>query len=212
MTGPNITSVKVVLQDVTDNRVLNTQFAQKETSHYGAQFLANKDYPRELQLVVTAENEGQRIPVVAHLQYLQPSAEIIKFDSPYPDNADMIIPVIIDVIESGKYRLRGNLYNAELPLAHLVSEAWLPTGNQIINLKAHWSVFTPEHTKLKLTNFVLERMSPSPSEPALFGTSKVTSIDIKHFAHESLNKLPYEPTLQEQQSLQFLHQLSQPQN
>ena len=210
ITGPEMTSVKVLLQDVNTNKVLGTQFADYDENAHFTSFLAKQDYPRDLQLVVTTMVAGKRIPVVAQIQYFQASAEIIDFETPYPDNADMVIPAIIDVTIPGKYRLRGNLYNAELPLAHLVSTSSLTSGKQVINLKAHWSVFSEQHSQLRLTNFVLEKMSPSPFEPALYGSSQVSSININDFTHGSLMQLPYEPTSQEQQSLRFLNELAQP--
>ena len=118
------------------------------------------------------------------------------------------MPANLTVIKSGLYRLRANLYSGTSPLAHLVAKARLDEGSEQIDFKAHWSVLPKQTNDLRLSDFVIERMSPSPGERNSFGQSKVSEFAIEDFAYDSLQQLPYQANKQELQSLEFLQGLA----
>jgi len=199
---------QVTLSDTDTKQALKIHSGVARDNELAVTFQAEKDYPRNLQLLVEADIAGKTVPVVAQIQYMPPSATLISFENAYPINENMIVPANLTVEKSGLYRLRANLYSGTSPLAHLVAKARLSEGSQQIDFKAHWSVL-PKHTaKLRLSDFVIERMSPSPSERNSYGNSEVSEFIIDDFAYDSLQQLPYQVNKQEMQSLQFLQELA----
>ena len=90
----------------------------------------------------------------------------------------------------------------------VVAKARLNEGSEQIDFKAHWSVLPKQTNDLRLSDFVIERMSPSPGERNSFGQSKVSEFTIEDFAYDSLQQLPYQANKQELQSLEFLQGLA----
>ncbi|OHU86525.1 MULTISPECIES: hypothetical protein [Pseudoalteromonas] len=207
VTGPNLKQVELKLVDIDTQREYASTTLQ--TSPFEGRFKGEKQFPRALQLVANVKLENQKIPVVVQFQYMQPSAKIVSVTDVYPQNENMIIELNLAVSNPGIYRLRANLFTSDgQPLAHLVSKEKLSKGSQSMMLKAHWSVLRPNTANMLLSGFVIERMSPSPAEPASYGNSEIKTFEIKDFAFDSLQQLPYNASSEEQQSLEFLRQLA----
>lgn len=205
--GENIGAVTISLMDVDSKKVLASQRINNPKESYTFSFPASEDYPRNLQLLAEAQINANQVPIVAQLQYMNPSAVLTGFDNAWPNSDKMTIPAKLKVYKAGLYRIRANLYLGEQPIAHLVSRDRLETGNQTIALNAHWSVLKATDRPMHLQGFVIELMSPAPGEPSVFGHSEIKSFTISEFPVESLNKTPYHPSNAERQSLQFLKSL-----
>lgn len=208
ISAQNLGKSQVTLSDTDTKQPLKTQSGVARDNELAITFKGEEDYPRNLQLLVEADIAGKMVPVVAQIQYMPPSATLTSFDSAYPRNDNMIVPANLTVIKSGLYRLRANLYSDSSPLAHLVAKARLNEGSEKIDFKAHWSVLPKQTNGLRLSDFVIERMSPSPGERNSFGQSKVSEFTIEDFAYDSLQQLPYQANKQELQSLEFLQGLA----
>ncbi|WP_105167989.1 hypothetical protein [Pseudoalteromonas sp. T1lg23B] len=207
VTGPDLKEVELKLLDIdTQQEYASTTL---QNGPFTGRFKGEKQFPRALQLVANAKLADKKVPVVAQFQYMQPSAKIVDVSDVYPQNDNMFIVLTLDVSNPGTYRVRANLFTADgQPLAHLVSKEKLSKGTQSMTLKAHWSVLRANMSNMQLSGFVVERMSPSPSEPASYGSSDIKTFEIKDFAFDSLQQLPYQASSQEQQSLEFLRHLA----
>lgn len=208
ISAQNLGKAQVTLSDTDTKQPLKTHSGVARDNELVITFKGEEDYPRNLQLLVEADIVGKMVPVVAQIQYMPPSATLTSFDNAYPRNDNMIVPANLTVIKSGLYRLRANLYSGTSPLAHLVAKARLDEGSEQIDFKAHWSVLPKQTNDLRLSDFVIERMSPSPGERNSFGQSKVSEFTIEDFAYDSLQQLPYQANKQELQSLEFLQGLA----
>ncbi|WP_213607925.1 hypothetical protein [Pseudoalteromonas sp.] len=208
VSAPNLGKAVVTLSDTDTKKSLKTQSGVARQNELAMTFKGEEDYPRNLQLLVEADIAGKIVPVVAQIHYMPPSATLTGFENAYPRNENMIVPANLTVIKSGLYRLRANLYSGTSPLAHLVAKARLNEGSQQIDFKAHWSVLPKQTNDLRLRDFVVERMSPSPGELNSFGESEIREFTIEDFAYDSLQQLPYQANKQEMQSLEFLQGLA----
>ena len=208
ISAQNLDKAQVTLSDTDTKQPLKTHSGVARDNELAITFKGEEDYPRNLQLLVEADIAGKMVPVVAQIQYMPPSATLTSFDNAYPLNDNMIVPANLTVIKSGLYRLRANLYSGTSPLAHLVAKARLNEGSEQIDFKAHWSVLPRQTNDLRLRDFVIERMSPSPGERNSFGQSEISEFTIEDFAYDSLQQLPYQANKQEMQSLEFLQGLA----
>ena len=209
VSGQGLGNVVVELSNTDTKKVLRTNKATASDDEVSITFEGEEDYPRNLQLFIEADIADKKVPVVAQIQYMPPSATLTGFENAYAQNENMIVPANLTVIKSGLYRVRANLYSGNAPLAHLVAKERLTKGSQTLSLKAHWSVLPQGITDMRLSDFVIERMSPSPGELNSFGNSEVSEFDIDDFAYDSLQQLPYQANAQEKLSLEFLQGLAE---
>ncbi|ASM49638.1 hypothetical protein PESP_a1534 [Pseudoalteromonas espejiana DSM 9414] len=208
ITAQNLGKVSVELANTDTKAEISSKISSANNDAASVTFKGDESYPRNLQLFVEANVAGKTIPVVAQIQYMPPSATLIDFDNAYPLNDNMITTAHLKVAKSGMYRVRANLYSDTTPLAHLVAKKKLTKGSQTLDLKAHWSVLPEGVTNMRLSDFVIERMSPSPGELNSFGNTEITEFEITDFAYDSLQQLPYQANEQERMSLEFLKGLA----
>ena len=201
--------VVVELSNTDTKEVISTHKGSAREGEAIITFKGEESYPRNIQLFVQADIAGKKVPAVAEIQYMAPSATLTGFNKAYAQNDNMIVPANLNVIKSGLYRVRANLYDGNTPLAHLVAKERLTEGNQLLDLKSHWSVLPQGITSMRLSDFVIERMSPSPGEQNSFGSSEISYFEITDFAYDSLQQLPYQVNAQEKLSLEFLQGLAQ---
>ncbi|WP_156158709.1 hypothetical protein [Pseudoalteromonas rubra] len=207
LTGSDIYGASVSVSEVESNKVLTAQSLIEQEGRYFASISAKKDFPRELQLTVRAHVRGDEIPLVAQVQYMQPSAELLNLEQARVQGSDLLVDARLKVHEAGIYRIRANLFAGDQPLSHAVARKRLSEGVQTLPLKIHQSVLPEQATGLKLTTFVVERMSGSPQEKARFGRSQVDTYSLESVDLSDLQRQPYTPSAQEQQKLAFLKQL-----
>lgn len=208
ISGTEIDKVSVTLMDVDTKTVFKTQSLVASQSSYDIKFKANKDYPRNLQVVAQVSVQNKKVPVVAQLQYMQPSAKLLSLGNAFSENDKMSVPLNLDVFKAGNYRIRANLYALGEPIAHLTTKGKLSEGLQTLSLSAHWSVLNPKASSMSLSEFVIELMSPSPAQPSQFGSSEIEHFEIKDFVFDSLQQVPYQPSTKELNSLTFLQNLA----
>lgn len=201
--------VLVELTNTDTKEVLNTYKGSARQGEAVITFEGKESYPRNLQLFVEANVANKKVPVVAQIQYMSPSATLTGFDNAYAQNENMIMPANLTILKDGLYRVRANLYDGNIPIAHLVAKERLTKGNEKLNLKAHWSVLPPGISEMRLSDFVIEKMSPSPGELNGFGNSDIIQFHITYFAYDSLQQLPYQASAQEMLNLEFLQVLAQ---
>ena len=204
----NLAEVNVALSNTDTKASISSKTTTAQQGEATVSFKASEDYPRNLQLFVEANVAGKKVPAVAQIQYMPPSATLIDFDNAYAQNENMIATAHLKVLKTGLYRIRANLYSDTTPLAHLVTKKKLSQGSQTVDLKAHWSVLPQGVVNMRLSDFVIERMSPSPGERNSFGSSEITEFEITDFAYDSLQQLPYQANEQERMSLEFLKGLA----
>ncbi|MBQ4811389.1 hypothetical protein J8M20_08575 [Pseudoalteromonas luteoviolacea] len=162
----------------------------------------------DISIKAIADVSGEEVILVAHAKYMQPSARLRGVASTRIEQSDIVISLQMDVEEAGIYRVRANLYDGELPLAHLVGKRKLGEGGEIITLKAHQSVIPKSATALGLKTFVIERMSSVPGEGTRYGTSDITEAALLDVDISKLDRTPYAPSEKELASLAFLEQLA----
>lgn len=206
--GDNINELTVRLIDVGTKKIISERNIAGRHTQYNIEFNGAEDLPRNLEIEVKAEIDGNMIPVVAQLQYMQASAILTELGQPWANNDKMAIPITLKVFQPGFYRVRANLFSGTVPLAHLVTKEHLDKGYQQMTLNAHWSVLKDQSQVMSLQGFVIEMMSPAPGKPSIYGDSKVKQFEITDFPVNSLQKIPYEPSQKERQSLRFLTDLS----
>lgn len=204
----NLVEVNVALSNTDTKAAISSKTTTAQQGEATISFKGSEDYPRNLQLFVEAKVAGKKVPAVAQIQYMPPSATLIDFDNAYAQNENMVATAHLKVIKSGLYRIRANLYSDTSPLAHLVTKKKLSQGSQTVDLKAHWSVLPQGVVNMRLSDFVIERMSPSPGERNSFGSSDIAEFEITDFAYDSLQQLPYQANEQERMSLEFLKGLA----
>ncbi|USH01666.1 hypothetical protein K6Q96_12335 [Grimontia kaedaensis] len=163
----------------------------------------------QLRLKVTVRFEGGSDVLTADISYANPVAFVIGAEPAYTQQADWMIPISIDARKAGLYRLRANLYREDgRPVAVLTEKQKLSEGQGEILLKAHQSVFSGQSGAYSLKDIQLERMSGRPGEETQYGVSKVGQIELGELDADILNDLPYQPSEQERQQLQFLKHLA----
>ncbi|OCQ21163.1 hypothetical protein A7985_11045 [Pseudoalteromonas luteoviolacea] len=162
----------------------------------------------DISIKAIADVSGEEVILVAHAKYMQPSARLRGVASTRIEQSDLVISLQMDVEEAGIYRVRANLYDGELPLAHLVGKRKLGEGGEIITLRAHQSVIPKSATALGLKTFVIERMSSVPGEGTRYGTSDISVAALLDVDISKLDRTPYAPSEKELASLAFLEQLA----
>ncbi|WP_155732761.1 hypothetical protein [Pseudoalteromonas luteoviolacea] len=166
----------------------------------------------DISIKAIADVGGEEVILVAHAKYMQPSARLRGVASTRIEQSDLVISLQMDVQEAGIYRVRANLYDGELPLAHLVGKRKLGEGGEIITLRAHQSVIPKSVEALALNTFVVERMSSVPGEGTRYGTSDIMEAALTDVDISKLDRTPYAPSEKELASLAFLEKLAGAQN
>ncbi len=210
LTGANIDNAKLELIDLTTGKQLLSRGFQQGENMWSVKLEGKRDFPNQLQATVKANINGKNVNIALSLKYVDSIATLESFEPVVSSNSDMLIQANLNVRESGLYRLRANLFDAnQQPIAHLVSREKLNKGNANIDLKAHLSVLKGVKTPLYLSTFSIELMSPAPGKPTKYGNSDINKFEIKDFAISSLSDIPYQPTTQEKQRLQLLQNMAQ---
>lgn len=198
-----------LINSATSNTLLTQPLAFIE-GNAQATVEGKEDWPTELVLKVTINSLSSKQPITALFQYVSPVAQVISIEDRYPDEADVVIPVSIDVTKAGLYRLRANLYSlTNQPIAILTGEEKLSQGIQSLPLRIHKSVLGTNEGPYQLTTFQLEKMSASPSELTEYGTSLQESYAVESLALSLLADEPYHPTENELKRLQFLEKMAE---
>ncbi|ALO41963.1 hypothetical protein PP2015_1459 [Pseudoalteromonas phenolica] len=207
VSGAEIYAAKIKVQDTDTRKTISNSTMQYSEGGYVAEIKGDSDYPIDLQITVLANVNGDDIPLVAQVKYNQKSAIVTGVKEPYVDGSDLAFPVSVKVEKAGLYRLRANLFSAQQPIASLVSQARLETGQKQIILKAHQSI-VPNVDSFELSTFTIEKRSTHPSEPSRFGSSAIDTLSFENVDTSSLNRTAYVPSDNEKKRLSFLQNLA----
>lgn len=206
----NHQSATVELINSATNETLLTQPLTLTEGSAQTTIAGDEEWPKELILKVNINELGSKQPITALFQYVSPVAEVVAVDDRYPDNADIVIPVAIEVTKAGLYRLRANLYSQQnQPIAILTGQEKLSQGIQNLPLKVHKSVLGGYEGPYQLTTFQLEKRSASPGELTEYGTSQQESYEIESLTLSLLSDDPYQPSENELKRLKFLEKMAE---
>jgi len=210
LSGADISHAELELIDLSTGNTLLTTLFEKNDENWQAQLKAKESLPNQLQATVKAVAGDKNISIALSLQYIDSIATIEGFTPAVSQDADMVINANMLTRESGLYRIRANLFDANgQPIAQLVSKKKLSKGSGYISLKTHQSVLQGRELPFSLSTFSVELMSPAPGKPTKYGNSVIIKHEIKDFAVSSLSDVPYQPSIQEQQRLQLLKDMAQ---
>jgi hypothetical protein len=166
------------------------------------------DFPSELELHVESEpGHG----ALAKLSYIQPVAWLEKAGTLRAADTDLLIPLQLQIQKAGLYRVQAVLglrQSLAKPLAILQGEFQLTTGSQQIELLAHHSVLPEQPFDAQLSQLKLELAPAYPGAETGYGRPLISAIALGDFNPQSLNRTPYQPDAQAQQSVQLLQHLS----
>ena len=207
--GDHLSATVELVNSIT-NEILLTQPLSLTQGSGQTTIAGDQAWPTELILKVSINELDSKQPITALFQYVSPVAEIVSVGERYPDEADIVIPVSLDVTKAGLYRLRANLYSKKnQPIAILTGQEKLDQGIQTLPLKVHKSVLNNHEGPYELTTFQLEKRSASPGELTEYGTSQQDSYVIESIALSLLSDDPYQPSENELKRLQFLEKMAE---
>ncbi|GAB3526991.1 hypothetical protein [Photobacterium alginatilyticum] len=187
------TSKQVLAVEQTDNKTLVIQ--------------TSEDWPQEIRIKATIDFEQGSDILTTDFNFFVPSALLLSVGAPTSEAADMLIPVQLEVKQSGIYRVRANLYSQQGDvIAALNGKSKLAEGTEELVLKAHHSVLSGTDGLYLLKDWVIEKMSGFPGEKASYGISEQDTIPLAPFDLSALSQEPYSPSPEEQQRLEFLRQ------
>ncbi|PQJ89922.1 hypothetical protein [Aliivibrio sifiae] len=194
------------LLDPETRKSLTSKYTQELTTEFSPQ----EDWPQEVRIKAAISFLEGKDTLIADIQFSNPVAYVDSLSPVYSSGDDMILPLNMDIKESGNYRIRANLYqeNGD-PIASLSNKAKLSQGVGIFELKAHSSVLKGKGDNFELRTITVERMSDFPGEKTRYGASKETVFPISSFDTSSLTDEPYQMSEQEKERLQFLNDIAQ---
>ncbi|MDW7550139.1 hypothetical protein HUZ36_12955 [Pseudoalteromonas sp. McH1-7] len=215
LSGSQFSSAVATIVDPMTQQTIATSRLIKKAEVWQGEIAGQADWPPELNIQVRANpTNAKPVALTANARYYQPSATLLTIAQPYPHKSDLVIPLQLEVKQSGSYRIRANLFTPDgTPVSHLVEKQKLSEGKQVFHLKAHHSVLEPFSAKsgpsrFTLKTFVIEKMSPMPGKRAQFGDSKVSEYEITDFYFDALERQPYQPSAAEQQRLSYLQKMA----
>lgn len=198
--------IEYELLDPETRKSLTTQYTQELIT----EFLPQKEWPQEVRIKAVISFLDGKDTLTTDIQFSNPVAYVTSIETPYSAGSDMVLPLNIEVKESGNYRIRANLFQADgKPIASLRNKGRLSQGDAVFELKAHSSVLKNDVAEFELRNITVEKMSDFPGEKTRYGTSRKTVFPISSFDISSLSDEPYQMSEQEKERLRFLNDIAQ---
>lgn len=191
------------------NKELDSGEMQAEQDGFQAMLRPEKHWDGPVRIEVEFKHGSQAQTVQTGFEYSQPVATIVGVGNTSTEAADLIIPVKLDVIRAGTYRLRANLFDANRkPLAVLSATERLSSGEAQLVLRAYKAVLKGATGPLWISTFQLENRSASPGEPTRYGDSKEEGYPVTYTGNEIFSDDSYQPDAAELQRLEFLQQMA----
>ncbi|MUJ25902.1 hypothetical protein [Aliivibrio fischeri] len=201
----NVDHIEYQLIDIETQKTLANLYTQE----LSVEFSPKQDWPQEVRIKANISFDQGDDVLTADFQFSNPIAFVSQALAPYSQGSDMIIPLQVDVKESGLYRIRANLYQSNgKPVASLMNKMPLTTGEVTFELKAHHSVLKGKGSDFELRSITVEKMSGFPGEKAHYGISKEQSYSLSSFDVSSLNDQPYKMSEEEKERLDFLDEIA----
>lgn len=198
------------LIDEMTNKELDSGEMESHENGFQAKLRAEKNWDGPVRIEIEFKHGSQAQTVQAGFEYSQPVATIIGVGSSFTEAADLIIPIKLNVVRAGTYRLRANLFDVNSkPLAVLSATERLSSGETRINLRAYKSVLKGAIGPLWIGTFQLENRSASPGEPTRYGDSEEEGYSVNYSGNEIFSDDVYQPDEEEQQRLEFLQKMAE---
>ncbi|WP_299018457.1 hypothetical protein [uncultured Photobacterium sp.] len=167
-------------------------------------------WPDEILVKARIQFDIGEDAITTSMAFGLPVAQINRIELPTAKGADLYIPVNIEALQAGLYRVQANLFtqNGD-PVALLTSSKRLSEGNSsLLELKVHKSVLLGTKGPYQLQNVQIERMTDTPFEKQRRGRSTQETFPIADFDLNELTDDAYTPTQEELDRLKFLNSLS----
>ncbi len=207
-TNITLNDVSVSLRNEWTGQQLWQQGLQPQDGRWLIQIKPAKNWDGQLELAVTFHARGEQQTLRTGIEYSQPVAWILAVDDSYGEGADLVLPLQMDILEAGDYRIRAHLLNQTgEPLAALVQEKRLDRGKQTFELRAFKAVLQQAKGDLRLTAFVVEKRPSKPGDLTRYGASKQSDFLIPAFDIGQLSDEPAAISEEEQQRLEFLQKM-----
>ncbi|CCN72166.1 hypothetical protein [Vibrio nigripulchritudo] len=201
-----IQQVHVDLRDVKGGNSLARQTVEGSE----VVFKSKPDWPEELRVKAKVTFAQGDDVLTADFRYYLPVGKVTGVEPPVSEDADMVIPVSLELNKQGTYRLRASLFSSNgKPVASLTATKKLPSGGRVLNLKAHKSVLKGHQSEFELRYIQLEKLSDFPGQKNGYGISEKATYSLGQFDLAQLSDEPYQPSEEEKSRLEFLKNASQ---
>jgi hypothetical protein len=209
VTGISLSEVSVSVRNEWTGEDLWQQAIQAQDGRWLIDIKPGKDWDGQLELAVNFQARSEQQTLRTGIEYSQPVAWVLAVDDSFGEGADLVIPLKLDVLVAGDYRVRAQLFtDGGQPLAALVQEKKLSQGKQTIDMKAYKSVLQQYGGDFVLKALVVEKRPSKPGDLTRYGASKAAEFLVPAFAIGQLSDDPPVVTDEEQQRLEFLKQMS----
>lgn len=208
-TDINLSEVSVSLRNEWTGEKLWQQPLQAQDGRWLIDINPGKDWDGQLELAVEFQARSDSQTLRTGIEYSQPVAWVLAVDDSFGEGADLVIPLQLDVLVTGDYRVRAQLFtDTGQPLAALVQEKKLSQGKQTLEMKAYKSVLQQHSGDFVLKAILVEKRPSKPGDLARYGASKESEFKVPAFAIGQLSDEPATVSEEELQRLEFLKQMS----
>jgi hypothetical protein len=217
--GISADSAGVSLFSELDGKLLVSSNAKKNDQGFVVELKAETGWDGPVRIEFEIKVGGQMQIVQTGFEYSQPVATITGVGAASTEGTDWIIPVTLKVDSAGHYRLRANLFGANLvgasrkPLAILSISHSLTEGKAELKLRVFNTLLKGQVGPLWLSHFQLERRSAMPGEPTRYGTSVAEGFVVEYLGDsqgsDQDSDEAYQPTPEEQERLKFLQNMAE---
>lgn len=207
-TGITLSEVSVSLRNEWSGEALWQQPLQAQDGRWLIDIIPDKNWDGQLELAVDFRSRGDSQTLRTGIEYSQPVAWVLAVDDSFGEGADLVIPLQLDVLIAGDYRVRAQLFtDTGQPLAALVQEKKLSQGKQTIDMKAYKSVLQQHSGDFVLKALFVEKRPSKPGDLTRYGASKQAEFPVSAFAIGQLSDEPAAVSAEELQRLEFLQQM-----
>lgn len=207
--------VRKVYATVGEETVSFQAFDMGDDERYYHGSLSTRDLSGELNFKFFVEmHNGDKLLQTVPFEVYSPIGEITGVGGTYVENNELIIPVKVDVDESGYYRLSGNLIHQESgrAVSHLQGKKYLRTsGTSTIELKVYGKHFVDNDLEgdfaLKALQLMQQPTVPGPDNKTKWGKERDEPLMIRDIRKGAFSETPYtDPLIAER--LDFLNNIS----
>jgi len=150
--------------------------------------------------------------VSAQVKLVDPVASVNDVGQSYVDGAHLMIPISLEIKESGYYRLQANLLDADTlkPISHLNHEFELDSGSDVnVELKVHASVLRAKGYAgpYVLKDIDLTRAPATPADQTAYGAMPSQAFSVQGFDLDAYSREEYQDP-KAKQRLEFLQKMA----
>ncbi|MCP5209034.1 MAG: hypothetical protein H7A01_17720 [Hahellaceae bacterium] len=171
-----------------------------------------KNWPPEMQVLVTVDVDEHRLISSVPLRFNPPSALLTDVESPLQSEAYLKIPLRFSVQNPGYFFISANLFSASTgePVAHLEGQGRMNHPKERLFLDAHATALqvSGDEGPYILKNVSITRAAEDNEDYDLAGMSIQDEWPIDGFHFDSYDKTPYVDELAQERT-EFLRKLGQ---